>query len=74
MKSKEIRERTTEDLVQLRDMMKKDLFSYRMKNATSQLDDSSLIGKTRKDIARIELVLHERANQASTVDEKGGEA
>ena len=61
MKSKDLRERSTADLTQLREMMKKDLFSYRMKNLTNQLDDTSLLRKTRRDIARIELILNERA-------------
>lgn len=60
MKAKDLRERTTEDLVELKDTMKKDLFSHRMKNFTNQLGDSSLIKKTRKDICRIEHILHER--------------
>ena len=42
-------------------MKAKDLFSHKMKNFTGQLDDTSLINKTRKDIARIELLLSERA-------------
>ena len=74
MKCKELRDRSSDDLVQLREMMRKDLFSFRMKNATSQLEDMSMIGKTRKDIARIELILHERASQAPAAGEKGGEA
>jgi len=61
MKSKDLRERSSADLTQLREMMKKDLFSYRMKNLTNQLDDTSLLRKTRRDIARIELILNERA-------------
>jgi large subunit ribosomal protein L29 len=61
MKSKDLRERSTEDLVELQNMMKKDLFSYRMKNFVNQLDDTSLLGKTRRDIARIRQILHERA-------------
>ena len=61
MKAKDLRERTTEDLVQLKATMSKDLFSHKMKNFTGQLDDTSLINKTRKDIARIELLLSERA-------------
>ena len=60
MKAKDLRERSTEDLVELQKMMKKDLFSYRMKNYTGQLDDTSLLKKTRRDIARVELVLSER--------------
>ena len=51
MKSKDLRERSSADLTQLREMMKKDLFSYRMKNLTNQLDDTSLLRKTRRDIA-----------------------
>ncbi len=64
MKAKDLRERSTEDLVELKSMMKKDLFSYRMKNFTNQLDDTSLLDKARKDIARIELILHERTHAA----------
>jgi len=60
MKSKDLRERSTDDLVELESMMKKDLFSYRMKNFVNQLDDTSLLKKTRRDIARIRHILHER--------------
>jgi large subunit ribosomal protein L29 len=63
MKSKDLRERSTDDLVELKTTMKKDLFSYRMKNYVNQLDDTSLVRKTRKDIARIEQILQERAAQ-----------
>ena len=65
MKAKELRERTTEDLVELRALMKKDLFGYRMRNHTGQLDDNSLIQKSRRDIARVEHILHERATAAA---------
>jgi large subunit ribosomal protein L29 len=60
MKSTDLKERSTEDLVELRSTMKKDLFSYRMKNYTNQLDDTSLMRKARRDIARIEQILQER--------------
>jgi large subunit ribosomal protein L29 len=76
MKAKDLRERSTEDLVELKGSIQKDLFSYRMKNYTGQLDDSSLLNKTRKDVARIELILHERALAASgeTANKDGGES
>ena len=61
MKAKDLRDRSTEDLVELQAMMKKDLFSYRMKNFVNQLDDTSLLKKTRRDIARIRQILHQRA-------------
>jgi large subunit ribosomal protein L29 len=69
MKAKDLRERSTDDLLELETMMKKDLFSYRMKNFVNQLDDTSLLQKTRRDIARIRQILHERTRQA-----EGGES
>jgi large subunit ribosomal protein L29 len=63
MKSAELKERTTEDLNELANQLRKDLFSYRMKNHTNQLDDTSLLRKTRKDIARIEQILQERVSE-----------
>jgi large subunit ribosomal protein L29 len=66
MKAKDLRERSTEDLTELKASMSKDLFSHKMKNFTGQLDDTSLISKTRKDIARIELLLSERAKGAKS--------
>jgi len=65
MKAKDLRERTTEDLTELKATMSKDLFSHKMKNFTGQLDDTSLINKTRKDIARIELLFSERASKGA---------
>jgi large subunit ribosomal protein L29 len=61
MKAKDLRARATEDLLELKASMKKELFSHRMKNFTNQLDDTSLIRRTRRDIARIEGILRARA-------------
>ena len=69
MKAKDLRERTTEDLGELRAQLEKDLFSYRMKNHTGQLEDTSLLGKTRRDLARIKLILSQRTTTAAA---KGG--
>ena len=60
MKAKDLRERSTDDLIELKKTMTKDLFSYRMKNFTNQLEDTSLIRKTKRDLSRIEHVLRER--------------
>ena len=64
MKSKDLRERSTDDLGELRAQLEKDLFSYRMKNHTGQLEDTSLLGKTRRDLARITFILSERRGAA----------
>ena len=70
MKAKDLRERSTEDLAQLKGSIEKDLFGYRMKNFTGQLEDTSLLKKSKKDIARIELILHERVGG----QDSGGES
>ena len=74
MKAKDLRERNTEDLVGLCGMLRRDLFNYRMRNHTNQLDDTSLMGKTRRDIARIEHILHERRLAAAEVSDEGNES
>jgi large subunit ribosomal protein L29 len=61
MKAKDLRERSTQDLGELRAQLEKELFSYRMKNHTGQLENTSLLGKTRRDLARIQLILSQRA-------------
>jgi large subunit ribosomal protein L29 len=78
MKASDLTKRTTKDLAALLESMKKDLFSNRMKNLTNQLDDTTLLGKTRRDIARVQAILHERALQsvqqvAGVEVEKGSE-
>ncbi len=70
MKATDLRERSSEDLAELQSMLKKDLFNYRMKNFVGQLDDTSLVNKTRKDLARIQLILHERALEGATEEAK----
>ena len=74
MKAKDLRERSTEDLAELKTSIEKDLFSHRMKNATDQLGDTSLLGKARKDIARVELILHERAASTESASSKGAKS
>ena len=43
---------------------KKELFNLRFQNATSQLDNTSRIKEVRKNIARIQTVIVEKANAA----------
>ena len=72
MDAKDLRARTTEDLLELSKSMKKELFSNRMKNFTNQLDDTSLLRKARRDIARIEGIIKERKSEAAA--SAGGKA
>ena len=64
MKANDLRDRSTEDLRELDKRLSTDLFQYRFKNFTSRLDDTSLMKKTRRDIARVRSVLAERERAA----------
>ncbi len=44
---------------------KKELFNLRFQNATNQLDNTSRIKEVRKNIARIQTVITEKANVAN---------
>ena len=43
---------------------KKELFNLRFQNATNQLDNTSRIKEVRKNIARIQTIITEKANAA----------
>ena len=73
MKAKDLRERSVEDLRELEKSLAKDTFTNRFKNFTNRLDDTSVINKTRRDLARVKTILAQRAaadeKQASTKNE-----
>ena len=43
---------------------KKELFNLRFQNATNQLDNTSRINEVRKNIARLQTIITEKANEA----------
>lgn len=61
MKPSEIREKTTDELVELEKTMARDLFKARFANYSNQLDDTDSVRRMRRDIARIKTVLTERS-------------
>ena len=60
MKAKDLREKSVEDLRDLEKSVAKDVFQNRFKNFTNRLDDTSLIKKSRRELARIRTLLAER--------------
>ena len=62
MKATEVRAMTVEQLNEKLDSLKKDLFFLRMQHATNQLDNTSRIKEVRRNIARIQTVIAEKAN------------
>jgi len=64
MKAKDLTERSASDLVELEKSMTKDLFQHRFKNFTNRLDDTSLLRKSRKDLARVKTVINQKNQKA----------
>ena len=68
MKSKEFMNGIADmSLAELNDELvaaKKELFNLRFQNATNQLDNTSRIKEVRKNIARIQTLIVEKANAA----------
>ena len=66
MKSKtyleELNNKTAADLAQELVAAKKELFNLRFQNATNQLDNTARIREVRKNIARIQTVIAQKAN------------
>ena len=62
MKATEVRAMSVEQLNEKLTSLKKDLFFLRMQHATNQLDNTSRIKEVRRNIARIQTVIAEKAN------------
>ena len=63
--SKYLEELNTQSVADLKQQLvdaKKELFNLRFQNATNQLDNTSRIKEVRKNIARIQTVITEKAN------------
>lgn len=69
MKANDIREQTTEELLELQKELAKKLWKARFDNHTNQLDDTSEIPKIRRDVARVKTILVERAKQSASTSE-----
>lgn len=57
MKAKEIRELNAEELAEKEQSLKQELFNLRFQKATGQLGNSAMIGKTKKDLARVKTII-----------------
>jgi large subunit ribosomal protein L29 len=60
VKTKELRSKTLEDLLKLKEETSMELFEVRMKYHSGQLLDVSQIGKLKKNVARILTVIKEK--------------
>ena len=60
MKAKEIRDLTTEELLNKIEELKAELYNLRFTNASGNLEKPSKIQEIRKTIARIKTIIRER--------------
>jgi len=63
--NKDLRNKSAAELSEELVAAKKELFNLRFQNATNQLDNTSRIKEVRKNIARIQTVIAEKANAAN---------
>ena len=62
MKAKELRELTPEEIAKRQKDLKEEVFNLRFQHSTGQLENTSRMKIIRKDLARITMVLHEKAS------------
>lgn len=60
MKASKFREKSVQELAQMKDKTKRELMDARFKNAMGQQGDKSLLVKLRRDVARINTILREK--------------
>jgi len=66
MEMASIRSLTDEQLVHAELSLERDLVAATFQHRTGQLDDSSMLGKMRKDIARLRTLQREREQEAGS--------
>ncbi|MCD6571479.1 MAG: 50S ribosomal protein L29 [Deltaproteobacteria bacterium] len=63
MKPSELREKSADELLQVKAKIERELMDTRFKDTTGQLKDMTLIQKLKADIARIHTILGEKSRQ-----------
>ena len=61
MEAKELRELSAEDLVQKRASLLEEIGNLKLKRATSRLENPMKLQETKRDLARVETILREKA-------------
>lgn len=68
MEAKELRDMNSEDLTRKRVELRDEIGHLKLKRATSRLENPMKLRQTKRDLARVETILREKALQG----EKGG--
>ena len=62
MKMSEIRDLSTDEIMQKVGDLKESLFNLRFQHEIGQLENPKKIGETKKDIARLKTILNDKTN------------
>jgi large subunit ribosomal protein L29 len=63
MKADELRDIDIQELVEKETSLRQELFNLRFQKATGQLGNTAVIGKMKKDLARVKTILNELKNK-----------
>ena len=66
LNAKELRNQSVEELLKTKAQLQQDLFQSRMKQSVNQLENTMVIRKSRRDIARINTLLAEKGVHGSS--------
>ncbi len=64
MEAKELRDLNADDLARRRGELREEIGHLRLKRATGRLENLMQLSKTKRDLARVETVLREKAIQS----------
>lgn len=64
MEAKELRDLSAEDLAQKRMSLREEICHLKLKRATSRLENPMKLKETKRDLARVETILREKALRA----------
>ena len=60
MKSKELRDQTTEELTLKEKELRQEVFNLKLQKAAGQMSNTAGIGKAKKNLARVKTILRSR--------------
>lgn len=69
MNAHELRDKTPDELRDQLVQLKKEAFNLRFQAATSQLENTARMCKVRRDVARVQTILNEKAAAAASTAE-----
>ncbi|MFH0844214.1 MAG: 50S ribosomal protein L29 [Pseudomonadota bacterium] len=61
MKAKELRDLSVDELSEKEQGLKHELFNLSFQKATGELSNTAMLGKTKRNLARVKTILREKA-------------